>query len=181
LKIVVYEHVSGGGYAEKPLPTSVLAEGFAMLRCVVADFRAAGHQVTVLRDSRVYRLNPPLEANYSSQVLYADEPRKLLANLANNNDAILVIAPETGQNLQSYVQLVEKTAKVSLNSSSEAIAKVADKAVLYEHLQKNGYPTPKTLILNIADSPQQVEQAIASQLAYPIVFKPFRKSQRHRS
>jgi predicted ATP-grasp superfamily ATP-dependent carboligase len=150
----------------------VLAEGFAMLRCVVADFRAVGHQVTVLLDSRLYRLSPPLEANYTSQVLYADEPKKLLNNLVKNNDAVYVIAPETGQTLQSYVQVVEIIGKLSLNSPSDAIAKVADKADLYEVLQKNGYATPKTLVLNVADSPQQIEQAIASQLAYPVIFKP---------
>ncbi len=143
-----------------------------MLRCVVADFRAAEHQVTVLLDSRLYRLSPPLEANYTSQVLYADEPKELLLNLAKNNDAIYVIAPETGHTLQSYVELAEQTKKTSLNSPSDAIAKVADKAAFYLNLQKNGYPTPKTLLLNVADSPQQVEQAIASQLAYPIIFKP---------
>ena len=38
LKVIVYEHVSGGGYAGQPIPAGVLAEGFGMLRSVVADF-----------------------------------------------------------------------------------------------------------------------------------------------
>jgi predicted ATP-grasp superfamily ATP-dependent carboligase len=172
LKILVYEHVSGGGYAEQPLPTEVLAEGFAMLRCVVADLRAAGHQVTALLDSRLYKLNPPLEANYTSQVLYINEPKKILTNLAKNNDAIYVIAPETGQTLQSYVELIEKTGKASLNSPSSTIAKTSDKIALYGELQKNGYPIPKSLILNIADSTAQIEQSLTGKLAYPIIFKP---------
>gem|GEM_PF-65207 len=172
LKILVYEHISGGGYAEQPLPPDVLAEGFAMLRCIVADFRAAGHQVTTLLDCRLFKLNPPIEANYTSQVLYANEPQKILPNLAKNNDAIYIIAPETNQTLQSYVELAEKTGKLVLNTPQSTIAKTADKITLYVDLQKAGYPIPKTLILNIAHSTTQIEQAITTHLTYPLIFKP---------
>ncbi|MCL2359749.1 ATP-grasp domain-containing protein [Candidatus Bathycorpusculum sp.] len=172
MKILVYEHVSGGGYAEQLLPTEALAEGFAMLRCLVADLRAAGHQVTVLLDSRLFKLDPPIEATYTSQVLYINEPKKLLINLAKNNDAIYIIAPETGQTLQSYVELIEKTEKVSLNSQSIMIAKAANKIALYDGLQKNGYPIPKSFILNVTNSITQIETAITGQLTYPVIFKP---------
>jgi predicted ATP-grasp superfamily ATP-dependent carboligase len=172
LKILVYEHVSGGGYAEQPLPVEGLSEGFAMLRCAVADFRAAGHQVTILLDSRLFKFNFLLEANYTSQVLYADEPKKLLMNLAKNIDAVYVIAPETGQTLQLYVQLGEETGKISLNSPSHTIAKAADKDTLYCDLQKSGYSTPKTLPLNVANSTTHIAQVLKAHLTYPVIFKP---------
>lgn len=171
MKIVVYEHDSGGGYAGQQIPMDVLAEGFAMLRCIVADFRAAGHQVTALLDSRLHKLEPPLEANYTAQVLYIEETKKILTNLAANNDALYVIAPETDQILQSYVQLVEKTGSISLNSQSDTIKKVADKTLLYENLQKNSCPTPKTLTLNTTDNLQLIKRT-TSQLNYPLIFKP---------
>jgi predicted ATP-grasp superfamily ATP-dependent carboligase len=172
LKILVYEHISGGGYAEQPLPPDVLAEGFAMLRCIVADFRAAGHQVSTLLDCRLFKLNPPIEANYISQVLYANEPQKILLNLAKNNDVIYIIAPETNQTLQSYVELAEKTGKTLLNTPASTIAKTADKTTLYVDLQKTGYAIPKTLILNVAHSTTQIEQALTTHLTYPLIFKP---------
>ena len=172
MKILVYEHVSGGGYAEQPLPAEVLAEGFALLRCIVADFRTAGHQVTTLLDHRLFKFKPPLEANYTSQVIYANEPPKLLLNLAQNNDAIYIIAPETNQTLQTYIELAEKTGKLSLNTPASTIAKTADKTTLYGELQKNNYPIPKTHILNIANSLTQIEQTINTQLTYPVIFKP---------
>ena len=63
LRIIVYEHVSGGGYAGQPLPLDVLAEGFGMLRNFVTDLKAAGHETTVLLDGRFSKLNPPLDAD----------------------------------------------------------------------------------------------------------------------
>ena len=103
LRIIVYEHVSGGGYAQQPIPPSVLSEGFGMLRTVVSDFKAAGHEVTVLLDERLSKLNPPLDADCTVPIFYASEPKRFLSNIAKINDAVYVIAPETGQTLQSLV------------------------------------------------------------------------------
>ena len=75
MKIIVYEHVSGGGYAGQPIPSGVLAEGYGMLRGVVADFKAAGHEVTVLLDERISKLNPPIDADCTVPIFYANEPK----------------------------------------------------------------------------------------------------------
>ncbi len=172
MKIIVYEHVLGGGYAGQPIPMGVLCEGFAMLRCVGADFKAAGHEVTVLMDARISKLNPPIDADCTVPVFYSGEHEKFLTNIAKINDAMYVIAPETGQILQSLVGRVEKTGKTSLNCGSEAIGKVADKALLYDELQKNGLPTPKTLVINLNDSLTKVKQSIQRGLNYPVILKP---------
>ena len=172
MKVIVYEHISGGGYAGQPIPPGVLSEGFGMLRSIVSNFKAAGHEVTVLLDARISKLNPPIAVDCTVPVFYPQEPKKFLANVAKINDAAYVVAPETGQTLQSLVELVEQTGKVSLNCESSAIQKVADKAVLCEILKKNGLPTPKTLVLNVADGLAIVKRAIKSKLSYPVVFKP---------
>ena len=101
MKIIVYEHVSGGGYAGKQISPSILSEGFGMLRKVVSDFKDAGHEVTVLLDNRLSNLNPPLNADCKVPVFYFEEPKEILTSLAKINDAIYVIAPETGKTLQS--------------------------------------------------------------------------------
>lgn len=172
MRIFVYEHVSGGGHAGQPLPAGVLAEGFAMLRCVVADFRAAGHEVTVLLDERLAKVDAPTGANYNMQVLYSYEPKKFLQNAAKNYDAFYVIAPETGRVLEDFVKTVEGTGKTSLNCGSASIAQVADKAALIEALQKNGAATPKTLTLNVHDKSSDIAQKIKDALSYPLVLKP---------
>ncbi len=172
MKVIVYEHVSGGGFAEQTIPPSVLTEGFGMLRSVVADFKAAGNEVTVLMDARISKLNPPIDADCIVPIFYPQEPKKFINNIAKINDAIYIIAPETGQILQSLVELAQKTGKISLNSESQTIGKVADKAHLYMHLQENGFPTPKTLILAFSASLAEVKQTIKHELNYPVVFKP---------
>ena len=172
MKIIVYEHVSGGGYAEQPVPMGFLCEGYAMLRCVAADFKAAGHEVTVLMDARISKLNPPIDADSIVPVFYPKENEKFLVVLSKINDAVYVIAPETGQTLQSLVDLVEKTGKNSLNCESQAIGKVADKTYLYSELKKHSFPTPKTLVININDSLTMIKQTINRELNYPFILKP---------
>jgi tyramine---L-glutamate ligase len=172
LKVIVYEHVSGGGYAEQPIPPSVLAEGFGMLRCVSEDFKAAGHEVTVFLDARLSKLNPPIDADCTLPIFYPQEPERFLNSSAYINDAICIVAPETRQTLQRLVELAEKTGKTSLNCKSEAIGQVADKAVLYQILQKNGFPTPKTVQINFTDTLAQIKHALKRELIYPVVFKP---------
>jgi predicted ATP-grasp superfamily ATP-dependent carboligase len=172
LKLLVYEHVSGGGYAGQPISPSVLSEGFGMLRSIVSDFKSAGHEVTVLLDARLSKLNPPIVADCTIPVFYPKEAEKFLTNAAKINDAVYVIAPETGQTLQSLVELVEHTGKLSLNCDSRAIQKVADKTVLYETLKKNGLPTPNTVALNVDGGLAEIKQTIRNMLSYPLVLKP---------
>ena len=171
MKVIVYEHGSGGGYAGQPIPPAVLSEGFGMLRSIVADFKAAGHEVTVLLDARISKLNPPLDAESVVPIFYPKEPAKFLSSIAKINDALYIIAPETGKTLQSFVELAEKTKKTSLNCESNAIEKVADKAVFYETLQKLAV-TPKTVILNLDDGLAKAKQKVKKELGYPVVLKP---------
>ena len=172
MRILVYEHISGGVYAGHPMSPSVLSEGFGMLRSIVSDFKSAGHEVTVLLDARLSKLNPPIVADCTIPVFCPQETEKLLGNAAKINDAVYIIAPETGQTLQSLVELVEHIGKVSLNCDARAIQKVANKTVLYETLKKNGLPTPNTLVLNVDGGLAEVKQIIRSKFSYPVVFKP---------
>ena len=132
LKILIYEYVSGGGYAEQPLPPSVLAEGYAMLRGLIADFKAAGHEISVLLDERISRFDASLDADLVIPVCHSEEPEKIITAISKMNDAMYIIAPETSRILEEKVKLIEQTGKMSLNSKSNAISQVANKTSLYE-------------------------------------------------
>ena len=142
-----------------------------MLRCFVEDFKTAGHEVTVLMDSRLSKLSPPISADRIISVSYPEDPKEFLKNIAKTNDAIYIIAPETGQTLQSLVELAEETGKVQLNCESQAIARVADKAVFYETLQNLGV-SPKTTVLTLDEDLEKVKLTIKKELCCPIVLKP---------
>ena len=154
------------------IPPSFLAEGFAMMCSIAADFKAAGHTVTVLLDARLSMLNPPIDADFIVPILYSNEPKQFLSNIAKVNDAAYVIAPETGNDLQSTVKLIEETGKVALNCESKGISKVTDKAFLYKELEKNGFSVPKTLVLKKDADIKQIKQSIIRELTYPLIFKP---------
>ncbi|MCW4030339.1 MAG: ATP-grasp domain-containing protein [Candidatus Bathyarchaeota archaeon] len=170
MKIVVYEHVCGGGYATQPVPSSVLAEGFAMLRGVTEDLSAAGYEVTVILDKRLFKLDPTLTVAHKKIVSNSGEVQPLIASLAQINDATLIIAPETNHTLESLVKLVEATGKPVLNSPSSIIAITADKISLNTRLQKTGV-LPDTSVIE-TDAPLSEIAKAAHKLGYPVVLKP---------
>ena len=172
LKILLYEHVSGGGYAEQTMDLSVLSEGFGMLRCLAADFKAAGHEVTIFLDGRIARLNPPTAADRVIPVFHLHQAEALLADAAKTNDAVYVVAPETGQTLESLLRLVEESGKVSFNCEARAVHRVADKTFLYDSLKSRGLSTPETLIFDVGASVNQVKSTVRTDLAFPLVIKP---------
>lgn len=171
MKLLVYEYACGGGFAGKPFPADVLAEGFGMLRTFTADLKAAGHQVTVLLDGRIARFNPPLEAQWIT-VSSFKEAKQIISSKCQNVDASYIIAPETGGILQSLVQIVESKCAISLNCKSSAIQDASDKAQLYKVLIENGLPTPKTILFNAASSPKEIEKCVEGKLSYPLILKP---------
>ena len=172
MRIIVYEHMSSGGYAGKPISNSVLSEGFGILRRVVSDFEAAGHEITVLLDNRISRLNPPINANFTVPIFYPHEVENFLYNVAKINDAFLIVAPETAQTLSSLVALMEKTGKLSFNCESNTILKVANKTVLYQVLEKNHLAVPKTLSLRGNEDLAEIKRVTKNKLGFPVVFKP---------
>jgi predicted ATP-grasp superfamily ATP-dependent carboligase len=172
LRILVYEHASGGGFAEEPLPQGVLAEGFAMLRSLVSDFRAAGHEVATLLDSRVAALSPPLDTQRIVPVSSRQEANEELLNIAASMDATYVIAPETDKALETLVRSLEHRDAMLLNCPARAIAEVADKAVLHEHLRKLDVPTPDTLFFSAWNENAEIKRVVSDKLGFPVVFKP---------
>lgn len=171
VKIILYEHVCGGGYAGQPIPLDVLAEGFAMLRSVVADFKAAGRDIVVLLDARIAKLNPPLDADCTVPVFDSQQTTRFLADTAKTSDAIYIIAPETDGTLHSLVALAEQTGKLSFNAESSAIARVSDKAAVHKILQKLN-AAPKALEFSLKDDAAKVKKTVKAELGFPAVFKP---------
>ncbi len=172
MRLLVYEHISGGGFADKPIPTNILSEGFGMLRMLIADFRAAGHNVTTMLDSRIANLNPPVEADHIVPVSSSQAIQMNLRKLAQKVDAAYVIAPEKDRALQSLVEVLEKTGVTSLNCRTNAINQVSNKGVFYESIRRLGLPLPETRIFSVNDDFNEIKKAIQISLNFPLIFKP---------
>jgi predicted ATP-grasp superfamily ATP-dependent carboligase len=172
LKILLYEHVSSGGYAQETIPPSLLSEGFAMLRGLTEDFKAAGHEVTVLLDARIATLNPPLFADHIVQIAASGEADPTMEKTAEDVDAAYIIAPEPSQLLQSIVECVEATGTLSLNCQSRAIEQTVNKESLEFRVKSLGLNFPKTATCARNDSPLNVATQIEESLDFPVVVKP---------
>ena len=62
--LFIFEFVTGGGYNQLDIPSSLFCEGFAMLRTIVEDFNKLGFKITTLLDERI---------RYLSRFLNSDE------------------------------------------------------------------------------------------------------------
>jgi len=171
LNLLILEYVSGGGYASQQLSSSILSEGYGMLRSLISDCKAAGHNVTTLLDSRLKEYNPPNEAD---EIVFVAAPKELCMRLKDGKsvaDAVYVIAPESGQVLENIVQSIEASGATSLNCNVEAIKRVSNKMTTYETLKRTGLKVPETVLLGIYEKTANIKQ-LTKELGYPLVFKP---------
>jgi len=172
LRLLVYEYVCGGGFAGKAIPSSALSEGFGMLRTLISDFKAAGHSVTAVLDSRLAVLNPPINADCIVPVSSSRETEVAIQKISESADAAYIIAPESNQVLQSLVERIEESGVPSLNCRASAIGRVSDKSLLLDCVKKMGLPTPATKMISALEDPAKIKQSINSQLEFPLILKP---------
>jgi len=171
LNLLIFEYVSGGGYANQKLSTSILSEGYGMLRSLISDCKATGHNVTTFLDSRLKTFNPPNEADKIISVSSSNEVDEKLRELSGVADAVYVIAPESGQVLEKLVQSIETSGGTSLNCKIDAIKQVSNKMATYETLKRLGLKVPETVLLDIHEKTTNIKRLI-KELGYPLVFKP---------
>jgi predicted ATP-grasp superfamily ATP-dependent carboligase len=171
LNLLIYEHISGGGYANKQISASFLSEGYGMLCSLISDFKTAGHKVTTFLDSRLQSFNPPIQADEIISVSTSEELEWKLRKLSSAVDAVYVIAPESSHVLEKLVENIESSGGTSLNCQIDAIKRVSNKMTTYEALEKRGLKVPETVLLNIQEKIRNIGR-LAKELGYPLIFKP---------
>jgi predicted ATP-grasp superfamily ATP-dependent carboligase len=171
LNLLIHEHVSGGGYADKKISASILSEGYGMLRNLISDLKTAGHQVTTFLDSRLDSFNPPMEADETVSISSRKDLEKKLRKLSGTSDAVYVIAPESGQVLEKLVELVESSEGTPLNCHVDSIKLVSNKMKTCKALESRRVKVPETVMLDIHEKTGNIRQLIRD-LGYPVVFKP---------
>lgn len=145
MRVFVYEHVCAVGLGRDPGSPehSLFVEGRAMLSAVSADFAAVpGVELVTFPD------DSPVDS-------HADT----FARLAASADWTLVIAPETGGELERLARLVLTSDGRLLGPSLTGIDFTADKSTLAGLWAEEGVPTPHTF-------------AAGEPLRFPVVCKP---------
>ncbi len=141
MKILVFEYINGGGFANTDLPPTLMREGWLMLTAVLNDLNASGeHELSVLLDQR--RLNAELPKGVTKiAVNPTDDVLAVFTRAIEDCDAVLPIAPETNDILLTLCSTVETAGKYLLSSSSSAVEKTADKMKTFKVLSANHIAT----------------------------------------
>jgi len=171
LNLLIFEYVSGGGYSNQKLSSSILSEAYGMLRSLISDCKAAGDNVTTLMDSRLMAFNPPNEADKIVLVSSTYEVDEKLKEISSLVDAVYVIAPESGQVLEKLLEIIEASGGTSLNCEIGAIKLVSNKITAHRRLEQSGLKVPETVLLDIHTKTEKIRHLI-KELGYPLVFKP---------
>lgn len=148
---------------EGRLPESLLREGLAMVQAAAADAVAAGLRVTVLRDMGV-----PAIAAAGADIRVVDSRTthdQLVADLAEQSDATLVIAPELDGVLASTVERVTQAGGRLVSPGSDFVRVAADKSITAERLTAAGVATPRSVVV-------PPDEPLPDGFDYPAVIKP---------
>ena len=141
--IFIFEHVSGGGMANETLPAGLVQAGQAMLQAVVDDFLAINVEVQTTLDIRAQR-GLCFPAAHVRKVDPGQPIDEIFDHLANQADAALIIAPESGRILERWISRLAKLGTPHLGCDATAAAVCGDKLASYACLQEAGVSTPAT-------------------------------------
>ncbi|MEM3437514.1 MAG: ATP-grasp domain-containing protein [Nitrososphaerales archaeon] len=171
MKVAILEYISGGGFSDKNLPSSILSEGYGMLNSALFDFKEAGHKTYTLLDSRIALFKPPLRADKIHLVNSKEEFKIKIVDLLKNAEISLIIAPESEGILSNLLNLSEELNIESLNCDVSSINIVCNKFKLYERLKENGLSIPKTYKVKIDEGIEKI-QKIVRNISFPLIVKP---------
>lgn len=138
MRILAYEHVTGGGMLDDPRMPAWAAEGDAMLRALVDDLRLiSGVEVVVPRDPRLAGDIPGAILAPASASAFRPWFRKAVLAC----DAVWPIAPESDSILLGVTNEVVDCGRILLNSLPEAVRISSSKAATHAMLEQNGIPS----------------------------------------
>jgi predicted ATP-grasp superfamily ATP-dependent carboligase len=172
-RVLIFEFVTGGGFAESNALPPVLSEAYAMLSTLLKDFSYnAGCEAVTILDKRLAEVIEPLAAGSIMKVSSNDELERSLRSVLRQVDAALVVAPETDGILSRITGIVEdEQNRALLGSSSDAVNHVSDKGKAIELARSLGIPVPQTSTTT-TDESEAVLNELARDIGFPVVIKP---------
>jgi predicted ATP-grasp superfamily ATP-dependent carboligase len=167
VRILVYEFVTGGGFAGQPVPRSLAREGLAMRSALLEDLAALDHHAIV--STTDVRFTRPV-ARGVEMVPIEVRGAATIDALVAASDAVWLVAPETDRCLERLAARVERSGKILLGPGAAAVRIAADKSRLPRRLARIGIGHPETAVL----APGVNARVAARRIGYPVVVKPAR-------
>jgi tyramine---L-glutamate ligase len=135
MRVLAYEHVSGGGLSDHPAIASLAPEAELMLRALVNDLLASpGVEVSVLRDPRLrFDLPAAVYTTYCTGEFWPAFERAL-----SEAEAVWLIAPERSGVLERLSRKILDGGRRLLGSCPQAVALTASKLRTAEALAATG-------------------------------------------
>ena len=153
MNVLIFEWLNGGGlWHEAGIPQEICPfqqQGAAMLRAVADDFLRIGHNVCVLKDSRIQIALPS-----DCVIALVDCSTSLVEGLkaaAETADKILLIAPESdGCLLKTHDWLHEFPTKI-ISPDRAFVELTSNKTSTANFLSENAISVPKGMLIDECD------------------------------
>ncbi len=136
--------MSGGGYNQVDIPSSLFSEAYAMLRTTIEDFKKLGFQIITLLDIRIEYLSQYLKADITKLVNKNDDYIKIYTECVKKSSYCFIIAPEFSNILYNLTKIAKDNKKTVLSIDLEGIWLGTSKLKTYNFFLENKVNTPQT-------------------------------------
>ncbi len=172
--IFIFEFVSGGGFSQVDIPSSLFCEGYGMLRCIIADFKALGFEIFTLLDHRIEFLSDYLEVDFIKVVDAKDNYIKIFKDIIQKCKYCFIIAPEFSNILYDLTKIARNNDKTILSVDLEGIKLGSSKIKTYNFFKEYEILTPKTYLIPFKNDCLDLNFIIQKfkKLQCPIIIKP---------
>ncbi len=173
-KLLIFEYVSGGGFSNTTIPTSLLCEGFGMLRSITKDFSLLDFEIYTMLDYRISFLSKFLQADNIIKIQKNENYIKYFKDLIKICEYVFIIAPETSNILYKLTKIIKSYGKIILSTNLKGIKHGTSKIISYKIFKKNEILTPKTYKIPYKKKTLDLEFIVQKfrNLKTPIVIKP---------
>ena len=111
-KVFIFEFVSGGGYSNELIPSSLFCEGYSMLKSIIEDFHELNFEIYTILDQRIAFLSQYLKADH---IIFVEENSNYLDKFYQvipQSDSCFIIAPE-------FLNFLYKLTEIAINYKKE--------------------------------------------------------------
>ncbi|MFX0006257.1 MAG: ATP-grasp domain-containing protein [Candidatus Hermodarchaeota archaeon] len=173
-RLFIFEFVSGGGFSNTAIPTSLFCEGFGMLRSIIEDFSLLDFEIYSMIDYRISFLSELIKTDNLIEVNKQDNFIKLFKDLVRKCEYVFIIAPESSNILYNLTKIVKKYDKTILSTNLKGIEYGTSKLKTYKIFKRNKILTPKTYVIPYKKQVLDIEFIVHkfSKLEAPIIIKP---------